>query len=466
MNLSGITSLLNQLPAYRQFVQEVRAGQHDRVPLALYGAARTAVVAGLAQATQRPLLYWVARSEQARQVYDELAVWLPPSRAAAGGVSRYLLADPDPLPYERVVWSRETRQERLTTLTALANAGQGAPLVVVASTRSLMQKTLPARELRLALKTLRVGQMLDLNETLTRWLGLGYRNDAVVEEVGQLSRRGGIIDLWPPNLPWPVRIELFGDEIDSLRLFDPTTQRTLPEARALREVLIGPASEAMPRYGAAAQERLDALDLSPMHPPARHELDTQRRQLSEGTGFRGQEWYIPYLYSQPASVLEHLPADALVVVDDGADLMVLATELEAQAAQTQRDLITGGDLPGNPLPPHLSWAQLKEMLTARQPLLLGYGDLEGRTAPVSSPLARHFVPGPRFGGQVRQIVSEVEKLHEQGQQVVMVTRQAQRLGDLFQEDAGRTLTVQEGLETPLWPRAIELVKGVLNEGWV
>jgi transcription-repair coupling factor (superfamily II helicase) len=465
VNLSGLTHLLADLPAYRRLLDEARAGQPDRAPLALYGAARAFVVAGLTQALARPVLYIVARSEHARQAYGELQLWLPPHDRTT--IPLHYFADPDPLPYERVAWSRETRQARLGALTGLVqrNAG-GGPLLVVASARALLQKTLPPRELRLALKTLRTGQLIDLHEQLTRWLGLGYRSDAVVEEVGQLSRRGGIVDIWPPNRAWPVRIELFGDEIDSLRLFDPTTQRTLPDARSVHEVLVGPASEAMPRYGAAAQERLEALDKSTLHPPARHELDEQRRQLMEGTGFRGQEWYIPYLYSQPASLLDYLPADAMVIVDDGADLMVLGTELEAQAGQTQRDLITGGDLPANPLPPHFSWQQLQEPLHGRGPLLLGYGDLEGRTAPAGSPLARHFMPGPRFGGQVKQIVAEVEKQHEQGQRVVMVTRQAPRLADLFQEEAGRPLTVQDGVVAVPAPRAVQLVKGVLNEGWV
>ncbi len=481
MNLSGLTHLLADLPAWRRFLDEARAGQLDRAPLALVGSARAFVVASLTQAVGRPVLYLVARSEHARQISEELRLWLPPAAvlstpAASLDRSRspelaqvpvYPFVDPDSLPYERVPWSRETRQARLGTLTALAQLSAGSgPLLAVASARSLMQKTLPPRELRLALKTLRVGQMIDLHQQLLRWLGLGFRSDAVVEEVGQLSRRGGIVDLWPPNLPWPVRIELFGDEIDSLRHFDPATQRTLPDSRGLREVLVGPASEAMPRYGAASQEQLDALDRSSLHPPARFELDEQRRQLLEGTGFRGQEWYIPYLYSQPASLLDYLPADALVLVDDGAELMVLATELEAQAGQTRRDLITGGDLPTNPLPPHFTWQELKEPLLARGPLLLGYGDLEGRSAPAGSPLARHFVPGPRFGGQVKQIVAEVEKQHQQGQRVAMVSRQAQRLSDLFQEEAGRPLTVEESLVGAPAPRAVHLVKGVLNEGWV
>ena len=133
MNLSGLTQLLADLPAYRRFVEDVRAGQPDRAPLALYGAARAFVVAGLFQELGRPVLYVVARSEHARQVHDELQIWLPP--AASGDASAalsmtapytratvplYYFADPDALPYERVAWSRETRQARLGALTALA----------------------------------------------------------------------------------------------------------------------------------------------------------------------------------------------------------------------------------------------------------------------------------------------------------------------------------------------------------
>ena len=331
MNISGILPLLATHPIYQSFLDEIRSGESDRAPLSLYGAARPALVASLALELGRPLVYLLARSEHARQAFDELQVWLPPGE---GTSALHLLADPDALPYERIPWSRETRQSRLAALTALSGrAGGEAPPLVVASARALMQQTLPPRELRLSTRPLRVGQALDLSETLRRWLGLGYRTDAVVEEVGQISRRGGIVDIWPPNLPWPVRIELFGDEVDSLRHFDPTTQRTIPDARNLAEVLVGPASEALPRFGELAMERLDQLDQRPMHPPARNELDSERQQLAEATGFKGQEWYIPYLYSQPASALDYLPEDVLLVVDDGAEFMSLVIELEAQAGQ-------------------------------------------------------------------------------------------------------------------------------------
>ena len=116
--------------------------------------------------------------------------------------------------------------------------------IVVASARALMQMTLPLREMRASLRTLRPGQPFDLNRMLASWVSLGYEAEAVVEAPGQFSRRGGIVDIWPPNLRKPLRIELFGDEADSLRTFDPSTQRTLAR---IMEVWIGPASEALPK---------------------------------------------------------------------------------------------------------------------------------------------------------------------------------------------------------------------------
>ena len=74
----------------------------------------------------------------------------------------------------------------------------------------------------------------------------GYAPVEVVEEPGAFARRGGIVDIWPPNLTTPVRIDLFGDEVDSLRLFDPTSQRTI---RTVDAVEIGPGSEALSKYG-------------------------------------------------------------------------------------------------------------------------------------------------------------------------------------------------------------------------
>ena len=203
-------------------------------------------------------------------------MWLPDEYPV------HFFADPDALPYERIPWAPETRQRRLEGLVSLLTmrttdgprSTDGSPQsairnpkspIVVASARALIQMTLPVREMRAALRPIRPGQVFDLNKVLAQWVGWGYEAAAVVEAPGQFSRRGGIVDIWPANLRKPLRVELFGDEIDSLRTFDPSTQRTLAR---VEQAQIGPASEALPKLGERVHDRLRSLDLDAL-PSAR-----------------------------------------------------------------------------------------------------------------------------------------------------------------------------------------------------
>ena len=103
MNLSGILPLIAEHPIYSSFLTDVRAGQSDRAPLSIYGPARTVLAASLARELGGTVIYLVARSEHARQAYEELQVWLPPANGLA---TVSLLSDPNSLPYERIPWSR------------------------------------------------------------------------------------------------------------------------------------------------------------------------------------------------------------------------------------------------------------------------------------------------------------------------------------------------------------------------
>ncbi len=147
---------------------------------------------------------------------------------------------------------------------------------------------------------MRQGQAFDLERMLATWVGLGYESAAVVEAPGQFSRRGGIVDIWPPNLRKPLRIELFGDEIDSLRTFDPSTQRTLARVAAGLD-RPGERGAAQARR---ARRRDASRELRPGGVPSARAHRVRARDRAAcvtGSGFRNLEWYIPYLYSQPGS---------------------------------------------------------------------------------------------------------------------------------------------------------------------
>ena len=176
----------------------------------------------------------VGDETQAMQVTDTLKVMVQEPGAV------FCLPDRDALPYERLMSDAETTQQRMNALLNLAEAHRHT--IVVCSAHALTQPVIPPQELSASLYELEPGQEVDLTSLLDHLYNLGYEPVTEVEEPGQFSHRGGIVDLFPPTLPRPVRIEFFGDEIESLRTFDQETQRSL---NPIASCIIGPAREAL-----------------------------------------------------------------------------------------------------------------------------------------------------------------------------------------------------------------------------
>src|SRR5439155_14832840 len=150
----------------------------------------------------------------------------------------------DALPYDRLPNDPDKLAERLGTLARLAGRTPTAtPPLVVASVRAAMDLVLDPREFGENHRTITRGQVLPPAELAAQWLGLGYEPSPLVDQPGLFSRRGGILDVFPPGAQ-PLRIELWGDEIDTIRLFDPATQRSTEQ---LEVASVGPAHEVLPR---------------------------------------------------------------------------------------------------------------------------------------------------------------------------------------------------------------------------
>ena len=500
MNLPALLALLNEIPAYRHLVAALTAvfdasgggresdsalsttGASQRLdaPLGLLSAARPVFLAGLHRHLRRPLLVVVARADHARALTQQIRAWSPRPATV------FRLPDPDALPYERVVWGRDTIRERARALAALASwprspRSQPPPLVVT-SARALMQKTAPPAEIRAGLSTLRVGQRVALNELLAGWLDIGYRASSVVEEPGQFSRRGGILDIFPPNRPLPVRIELFGDEIESLRTFDPLTQRSEERITAFDIV---PAHEALPRLAPSAAKAVREIDFSSCQPAAQAGFERDLVRLSHAESFRGIEFYLPFLYPRPASPLDYLPPDGLLVVEDLEELLVVLGDLEQQAKELYEDLRRQGELPDGLPRPYFTRSELSDALRRRPHLTLGF-PLEHAESPdlaPRSPVSGLFAPAPVYGGQVKRLMDELLERRRSGERTVLVSRQAARLSDLLAERdiphlQGAPLAPSEDLEEPVSgleedegealppPGSITVVQGSLEEGWI
>src|SRR5437762_2906 len=114
-----------------------------------------------------------------------------------------------------------------------------------ASARALLTRTIPKRDLLANSRDLKVRQPFRLEKMLEAWVGAGYVSESIVVEPGQFARRGGIVDIFPLAEDFPVRLELFGEDIETIRRFDPATQRS---GEAVEQVTVTPAREALPKY--------------------------------------------------------------------------------------------------------------------------------------------------------------------------------------------------------------------------
>jgi transcription-repair coupling factor (superfamily II helicase) len=461
MNVSGLLDWFDGLSEYRSLRDELSDGE-TTLPLGLPRGTRPPMVAALSRDVGRPILFVTGTVDSAQRLAQALRDWAPdPGR---------ILRFPEPLAlfYERAPWTEEVivgrlhvlceffaRRADLPNLVRHPRTSAGA-LIVVTSARALMQRTLPFRQFQLSVNTLSVGQLLDLERTLERWTGAGYEPVTVVEGPGQFSHRGGILDIFPPAVPLPVRIELFGSEIESLRRFNPATQRS--EER-VDSVTITPAREALPRHAPRIATTVSAQLARDLPADVVTELESHYRGLISATAFPGLEFYLPYLYTGSATLLDFLPSEAIIAVDDPQALADAWAGFEEEALELRAAVEESETLPEDYPLPYVTWEEWSEQLTDRPVLTLGHSD-QGLMAG----LADRFAPGPHLGGQLKPLLDHIEAAQREGGQVVVVSQQAQRLAELWSEDHDYVLAV-EGLEEP--PGApLTFVQGALGEGWI
>jgi len=241
--LGGVLELAERSVAYRELASRLEDRQRLTVADATAGARAFAWSALVAQNARTVAL--VAPSEdRARRWRAELAGWLGEERVLA-------FPERETMPFEASAPSGTAVHQRLLTLWRLATAQ--APVAVVTSLRALLEHTIPPEELARRGRTLRAGDRLSWNETAAWLFDLGYEPVTEVSEPGTFSRRGGIIDIYPASAEQPARVELFGDEIETLRAFDPVTQRS---QSPLEELIVLPAREFPLESAPALAEKL------------------------------------------------------------------------------------------------------------------------------------------------------------------------------------------------------------------
>jgi transcription-repair coupling factor (superfamily II helicase) len=298
--------------------------------LAVPEAARAITVAGLSHLSNRlPLLVAVPTTGDAERLVNDLQQYLDPDDVD-------FFPAWETLPFERVSPAVETMGRRLRTMWHLR---QDAPAkVVVAPVRALVQRLGPHVE-DVEPIVVRPAQQLDAEALVADLVAAGYRREYQVEARGEVAVRGSIVDVYPSTADAPVRIDLWGDEVDRLTTFSVSDQRSRDD---VAEVVLFPCRELLPTD--AVRKRAAGLVAS--QPWGREHWE----RLGEGLTFDGMESWLPWLTQDEHVLLDLLGADAQVVLveprrmrDRAADLLAEEADLAGSLAKTW-DVAEGTEL--------------------------------------------------------------------------------------------------------------------------
>ena len=462
MTLKGLLTLLTQRPEFRRLLQQLQEAEGLPALTGITETARPYVIAALASVIKSPLLVVVANETLAFQITDTLKALVQQPEDV------YCLPDRDALPYERLMSDAVTTQQRMNALISLT---QKRNALVVCSARALTQPVIPPQELAAALYELQPGQEVDLTSMLDHLYNLGYEPVTEVEEPGQFSHRGGIVDLYPPTLPRPVRIEFFGDEIESLRTFDPETQRSL---NPIATCTISPAREALPSRGPEAARELGRLNASMLHHDGEERWKRDLEDLRKRRSFDDITFYLPYLHPQ-ASALDYLPSRGIVILDNPESIQNHIAELEGQAQEMKERFEQDRENPTQLRPAFINWEQLAPKLQQRRQLrfadILSSGEFEAGLQEGTEHLMPTFTTPNSYGGRLRAFVLDCRKALDNRERVIIVTAQARRMAEVLNDEAilgQNTIHVSPGSNINELPESgtLTLIQGQIPEGWI
>jgi|DewCreStandDraft_2_1066082.scaffolds.fasta_scaffold00062_97 transcription-repair coupling factor (superfamily II helicase) len=465
--LAGLLPLLTELPELKRVLdfaalQEGSDGTLRRAALWVREAAKPAVLAALQYGVQRVFIVVVRDLARARVLSEDLREW-------SSDAERVLLfPELDAIPYERLPVSAGLAAARMAVLGRLLAertrpARPAEPgLIVVTTPRGMLHLLPDPQEIAERCIALRPGQQLSMERVLAQLAASGYESVPLVELPGTVSHRGGILDVWPPGEELPVRVEFFGDEIDSVRYFDPETQRS--QARCDRLILT-PASEVPVWHAATAAEALERLDLSRLRADQRDAWRRHIELLRQGVPFDEASFYMAY-FGAHSTLLDYAP-QAMLVLEQPERLGQALDELERQAAEMRAKALRGREIPEDFQLGQRPFSDFWRLVAERDVLSLEFG--EPATQPAGDASSQRFTlqsfeMAHTYGGQLKHAVEDIQRWRSEQQRVVVVSRQAQRLSELL-ADEGILVAITERLDRVPLPGSLTLLQGHLAEGW-
>ena len=453
---------LKRLPEFGRVCAALSGGKHAAVS----GAAqinRSHLIAGLVRELKRPLLVVCQDDMVAQRTQAELAAFL--------GREYPVLPGRDLTFYDSSAVSRQWEQRRLRRLYDFA---AGKTRLLIATWEALSLRTMPRASLLASAITLRLGDTCAPDALTARLLQAGYSRCDLVEGVGQFAVRGGILDVFSPSADNPIRLEFFGDELDTMGCFDPLTQR---RTENLDQVVLLPVAETLPMLHPGGVEglcedlgRLLARQKRRKQPHAEliKTLEADREKLQSGASFGAGDRYMSLIYPDFATAADYLPADGITVFCDHGNLRRSADAREEDFGLQLDSLLQSGILAGELCDFVRGWEDVCASVSDRPALFLESFLASAFPETMQPSVVLDVVAKqlPSYGGNLEIAASDLEHYRKNGFRTLVLCGSRRRGEILKQYLSDRAIPVQMAFPATGMPPegGIFLTDGTLPNG--
>ncbi len=408
MKISGLLPLLIETPVLKRLMTSITGKLKYSINLSIVESAKACFLSALTEHIHLPLLIICAQPDKAGKLYEELQLW------CSSSVKPYFFPEHEFLSGD-FVYDEHTTAQRLQALSVLLNYtsckdGNVVP-VIVCPAAAAVSYTIAPGDLSANSHNLQIGFTVDPVLLINQWHETGYEMEEVVEVPGTMAKRGGIIDVYSPHQDLPVRIEFFGTKIESIRYFDPVTQRSL---RQIDSITIFPAKENSSRF-------------------------------TTGT------------------VLDYCSPDVLVVTDDNSELEEVITRINNQYYEYMDKGKWGISSESTKKQVYADWPQFFERLSKVHKILRFQRTNIADGGNASVEVLPFGIPDD-YAGRLQKFIQETAELLQKQCTIVIVSQQTGRLKELLSENDIPVQSLEYLLNLP--PKGtVTLIKGSLDEGW-
>ncbi|MCI1695332.1 MAG: transcription-repair coupling factor [Aneurinibacillus aneurinilyticus] len=406
---------------FEAIVDSYKRGLREQLASGLSNSARQVFYAALYQTMARPLVIVTHNMFQAQKIYDDMNQLLPSDEVWLYPANEMVLS-------EVSISSPETLSQRIEVLNALAAGKRGVLVVPYAGVR---RTVIPVDEWKRAQYPLAIGEEIVLENFLEKMIALGYERVEMVETRGEISVRGGIIDIFPVYMSHPVRIELFDTEVDSIRTFDISNQRSIEN---LQEILIGPtrevfggqeifmqAAEKLEQHMNATLPKVKAAQVKEL---IVEKVGWEIEQLRQGHSFTGIYKYISFLYSSQQTLIDYLKEKPLVLIDEPSRIVEAAAQLDKDEAEWKTALVQEGEFL-----PDIDLSHSLENIIAPKKWPILHTSLFLRQVPKTNPqniVNFNCKAMQNFHGQMNVLKTEIERWKKSNAVVVFCAADEER----------------------------------------